>query len=584
MLSDNPALSGTDIKNPKQNFDQTRQPAERHLRLHRQGPQGVPGGHAAGSPSAAPTTRSARRRPGSRAARGHFAIVLDNEVSLAPIINFAENPDGIDGRTGAQISGGFTITEAQDLAKILQIGALPVKLEADLADSQVSATLGAAGARPGPQGRPRRLRPRRRSSCSSSTACSASSPSLALGVYGVYLLRADQADPDHADAAGDRGSDPHDRGRGRRQHRHLRAHKGGGARRADRCRARSPRATSKGSRRSSTPTSSRCSTAFILFVLATAGVKGFAFMLGVGTIVSLFTAVSSPRRCSAAEPLAPAALARRARRRRRKRSDGTSTSWARRSGSSRCPGVILLIGALAIGDQAAQLRHRLRVRHADQGGAGAADRRGRGARHARRGGLRRRGDPAVDNPELGQNVFQIQSDELEPERGRRGCSRRWTRQFGIAANGFDSTSDRADLRREVANSALIAIIVSLLVISVYIALRFEWKFAVPVLIALMHDILITGGVYALTGREVTSVDGRGVADHPRLLALRHDHRVRPHTRERAADAARRLLPDRQPLDERGPDALAGDQLLHPAAGRLAALLRRRRRCRTSPSR
>ena len=32
-------------------------------------------------------------------------------------------------------------------------------------------------------------------------------------------------------------------------------------------------------------------TAFILFVLATAGVKGFAFTLGVGTLVSLFTAV-----------------------------------------------------------------------------------------------------------------------------------------------------------------------------------------------------------------------------------------------------------------------------------------------------
>ena len=32
-------------------------------------------------------------------------------------------------------------------------------------------------------------------------------------------------------------------------------------------------------------------TAFILFVLATAGVKGFAFTLGIGTIVSLFTAV-----------------------------------------------------------------------------------------------------------------------------------------------------------------------------------------------------------------------------------------------------------------------------------------------------
>jgi SecD/SecF fusion protein len=56
----------------------------------------------------------------------------------------------------------------------------------------------------------------------------------------------------------------------------------------------------------------------------------------------------------------------------------------------------------------------------------------------------------------------------------------------------------------VANSALVAIIASLLVISIYITLRFEWKFAVPVLIALAHDILITAGIYALVGREVTT--------------------------------------------------------------------------------
>ncbi len=56
----------------------------------------------------------------------------------------------------------------------------------------------------------------------------------------------------------------------------------------------------------------------------------------------------------------------------------------------------------------------------------------------------------------------------------------------------------------VAKGAIIAIIASLIVISSYIALRFEWKYAVPVLIALMHDLLITAGVYALTGFEVTT--------------------------------------------------------------------------------
>ena len=51
---------------------------------------------------------------------------------------------------------------------------------------------------------------------------------------------------------------------------------------------------------------------------------------------------------------------------------------------------------------------------------------------------------------------------------------------------------------------MIAIIFSLLVISAYVAIRFEPKYAIPVIIALLHDILITGGVYSLTGREVTS--------------------------------------------------------------------------------
>ena len=48
---------------------------------------------------------------------------------------------GIDGRTGAEISGSFTVDSAQDLAEILEIGALPVRLEL-VSRSQVSASLG----------------------------------------------------------------------------------------------------------------------------------------------------------------------------------------------------------------------------------------------------------------------------------------------------------------------------------------------------------------------------------------------------------------------------------------------------------
>ena len=57
---------------------------------------------------------------------------------------------------------------------------------------------------------------------------------------------------------------------------------------------------------------------------------------------------------------------------------------------------------------------------------------------------------------------------------------------------------------QIARTAVLAVIASLLLISLYIGFRFEWKFAVPVLIALAHDLLITAGAYAIFEREVTT--------------------------------------------------------------------------------
>ncbi len=179
------------------------------------------------------------------------------------------------------------------------------------------------------------------------------------------------------------------------------------------------------------------------------------------------------------------------------------------------------------------------------------------------------------NKSIGGTGYQISTKTLKPEQLDKVAGARSNTRFGNGPNvpgtkNFSSTSIGPTFGKTVANSAVIAIIASLLVISAYIALRFEWKYAVPVLIALMHDLLITAGVYALTGPRSHDRDGRGAADDPRLFAVRHDHRVRPRARERAADAARRLLADRQPLDVRGADALAGDELLHAAAGARAA--------------
>ena len=71
-----------------------------------------------------------------------FAIVLDNEMNSDPQIDYTDPSlrDGISG--GAEISGGnMTIQESKDLALVLNIGALPVRLTV-AEQRSVSATLG----------------------------------------------------------------------------------------------------------------------------------------------------------------------------------------------------------------------------------------------------------------------------------------------------------------------------------------------------------------------------------------------------------------------------------------------------------
>jgi preprotein translocase subunit SecF len=55
----------------------------------------------------------------------------------------------------------------------------------------------------------------------------------------------------------------------------------------------------------------------------------------------------------------------------------------------------------------------------------------------------------------------------------------------------------------VTRKALIALIVFLAVIVAYVSLRFDFKMSVSALVALVHDLLITAGVYALARFEVT---------------------------------------------------------------------------------
>lgn len=58
--------------------------------------------------------------------------------------------------------------------------------------------------------------------------------------------------------------------------------------------------------------------------------------------------------------------------------------------------------------------------------------------------------------------------------------------------------------RELRINALLAMIVASIAIVAYISFRFEFRFAAVSIITLMHDILITIGIFAMLGREVNT--------------------------------------------------------------------------------
>jgi preprotein translocase SecF subunit len=56
---------------------------------------------------------------------------------------------------------------------------------------------------------------------------------------------------------------------------------------------------------------------------------------------------------------------------------------------------------------------------------------------------------------------------------------------------------------ELKEKALTAILLSMLGLVIYISWRYEFKFAIAAIIALIHDVLITMGVFSLTDREIS---------------------------------------------------------------------------------
>src|SRR4051794_30393536 len=489
VIEDDSELTGSDIKDPKQGFDPNTNAPNVSFDFTDKGKAAFKS-----------VTKRIAQRGLLAGQKQNFAITLDNQIVSLASSAPSRYPEGIDGSNGAEISGVGTINDAQDLAESLRIGALAIELKL-ISKTQVSATLGQQALNQG---------------------LLAGGVGLALvllflvlfyrvlgliaGVtlltYGVFLFALVKIFgvtltlPGIAGliltlgVAADANIVIFER---------IKEEARGGA--------SIPRAITTGYAKAlRTIIDANVVTigvAFILFMLATAGVRGFAFMLGVGTLVSLFTAV-----------IATSAILGSMSRTKLLRS-----KWALNPGKSEhswrfdyagksnyffsMSGVILLICAIAIStsginfgidfESGTRVKTPLEQPASVDQVRDSLDKIGLGDAEVQK----------VDDPALGKNVVQIQTTTLQPNEVNR-VQERLDQDFGVSRADFSADSIGPTFGAQIARTALIAILASLILISIYIGLRFEFKYAVPVLIALAHDLLITAGVYALAQREVTT--------------------------------------------------------------------------------
>jgi len=331
VLKDHVALFGNDITNPQESTDQSGQPdVSFGFTTH--------GKNAFQSVTAAISKRGQLISGFGQQLNQHFATALDQLLITVPQIDFKQNPDGIPGDTGAQITGGFTSTSAGDLATELRLGALPIKLQR-ISVSEVSATLGKQALHDG---------------LIAGGVGLAAVATAGLATYALYFYALIKLIPVTLTLSGiagliltigvaadanvvifERVKEEIRAGRSIRQ------------------------GIATGYRKGLTAIIDAnvvtIMTAFILFVVATADVKGFALTLGLGTAVSLFTAVMMTQAIlmtmgSSRAISRPSALG----------AGGAKRAWRFDfMGASKyffsMSGVILLVGALAVGGKGLNL-------------------------------------------------------------------------------------------------------------------------------------------------------------------------------------------------------------------------------------
>ncbi|MCX4968228.1 protein translocase subunit SecF [Streptomyces sp. NBC_00654] len=104
--------------------------------------------------------------------------------------------------------------------------------------------------------------------------------------------------------------------------------------------------------------------------------------------------------------------------------------------------------------------------------------------------------------ELGNGGLRIQITEVDTAKAD-AIKTQLSQDLGVPAEKINADLVGPSWGEQIANKAWMGLGIFMVLVVVYLAIAFEWRMAIAALVALIHDITITVGVYALVGFEVT---------------------------------------------------------------------------------
>ena len=103
---------------------------------------------------------------------------------------------------------------------------------------------------------------------------------------------------------------------------------------------------------------------------------------------------------------------------------------------------------------------------------------------------------------VGNDKIRIQTGSLTTEKSN-ALQDSLATTFGVSVDSIDTQIIGPSWGKEITRKALYGLIGFIAVVMLYLAMAFEPKMAIAAIVAVIHDVFITVGIYALVGFDVT---------------------------------------------------------------------------------